>query len=180
MAYAIELLFDNESSEAIRQLWSDLSVTGGSSQMLKSGHPPHISIAGCAEIDFSRVDEIADFCSSNMAPLPIVLSHVAIFPGHEGVFFFGTTPNKQLREFHQKFHTVSEGILGQSVPYYLPDKWVPHCTLAIGLEDDRKVEFFRILRKWDLPRKVHLQQLAIVEHPGGVIKSSFELGGLDV
>ncbi len=37
MAYPIELLFDDEASEAVRKLWNDLSVTGISSHMLNSG-----------------------------------------------------------------------------------------------------------------------------------------------
>ena len=180
MAYAVELLFDEESSKLIRRFWSQLDAEGVSSHMVSSGHPPHISLAGCADLDFAQVSRIEELCRTVNNPGPITLSQISTFPGKEKVFFLGLTPSSELIEFHKNFHKICKDVLKEQNPHYLPASWIPHCTLAVGLDDSQISKFFTLTRGLNLPRRVQLERLAIVEHPGGAIKDSFDLNGFEV
>lgn len=67
--------------------------------------------------------------------LPAVrFSHIGYFPRSK-VLFIGITPTNELMRFHavisNRFDAANEGIS----PYYMPEKWVPHCSIAEGTDE---------------------------------------------
>jgi len=52
----------------------------------------------------------------------------------EGALFLGVTVTADLLAFHAGMHAALAGQPVEHWPYYLPGNWVPHCTLAEGLD----------------------------------------------
>ena len=45
MPYAIEILFDEISDSAVREVWTRLAAVGGGDYMIRNGAAPHVAIA---------------------------------------------------------------------------------------------------------------------------------------
>jgi hypothetical protein len=69
---------------------------------------------------------------------------LATFPGSGGALFLGVLVTADLLAFHADVQAVIAGQLEQW-PYYLPGNWVPHCTLAEGLDKAQAAQAFGLL-----------------------------------
>jgi 2'-5' RNA ligase len=70
------------------------------------------------------------------------------FPGDEGVLFLATTVTADLLAFHAQVHAALANQPIQHWPYYLPGNWVPHCTLAQGLDSTGRATAIELLHNY--------------------------------
>jgi 2'-5' RNA ligase len=130
MPYAVELFFDAATESSIRRLREALSPAGES----QIGRP-HVALGGCRGLrdvaDLTRTLE--SLAGDQAGPLPVSLAHLGVFPGNEGVLFYGVTVTTPLLLLHRRFHAQFTSTAVDWSPFYQPGHWVPHCTLAYGL-----------------------------------------------
>ena len=67
----------------------------------------------------------------------VVRPSVAVCPGRAGVVYLGVTPTRRLLRLHHELHGRLAAVGVESGRHYLPDAWVPHCTLAQGLTPEQ-------------------------------------------
>ena len=103
----------------------------GLAPLLDAGYRPHVSLGVCNRIEPSAFEgELSSFAAS-VAPFPLSLSSVGIFPGVQGVIFLGVTVTEyRLLDVHAAFHKIFKTHAQEQSEYYAVGKWVPHCTLA--------------------------------------------------
>lgn len=144
MPYALELELDAGAGAAIRTLWQTMSAVGVT-WMAESGASPHVSLAIWETIDRPRFDTELSRLAAEIGPIDIAFDGAGSFPG--GTVFLRPTPNPALRELqrhvHARFASLGEG----SWAYYLPESWIPHCTLAMDVPDDRVREALAIAER---------------------------------
>lgn len=145
MAHALEMYFDDQADAAVRRLWRLLADAGLPSLATRTHcrHRPHVSLTVAKSLADT---DLAPLRSVLMAHHPTLHLHVlGTFPGTEGALFLAVTATADLLAFHAAVHAA---LAGQSVEHwlhYMPGKWIPHCTLAEGLDGAQAGQAFELL-----------------------------------
>src|SRR5262249_24240929 len=164
--FAIETVFDPAGEARIRELCARLAQGEIPSLLLTHGYLPHVSLAGCDELDPAAfAAELARFAAAE-APLPVALATLSTFGTDQGVLFLGATKSRALLELHERFWQQLGGLLRQPWPYYRPEQWVPHCTLTWGLDPVQLGAAIPIGVAAKLPIGVTLEGVRLVEPRG--------------
>lgn len=66
---------------------------------------------------------------------------------NSGTLFVVPTQTKQLLDFHNNHHEYFKLYNDEPNSFYLPNKWIPHCTIANRLSQDKLVEAFNYCSK---------------------------------
>ena len=141
-AIAVELYLDPIAAASVHALWEDLSAAGLAASLAGQGSRPHITLAvyDVAEPGLSTLladpaqlePRLAAFAAT-LRPLSINLASLGAFPGPEGVVFLAPKVTRALLTAHARYHLRSADLVPVCWSYYRPRRWVPHCTLAMGL-----------------------------------------------
>lgn len=148
MADALELFFDADTESAVRAMWAGLEARGVRSMAstTHARHRPHVSLLIAERLP-------AAIARRALAPLTAVtdlvlrLGSVAVFPGRAGVVYLAVTPSLRLLHLHRDVHANLAGAGVETWRHYLPDAWVPHCTLAQGLPDEHVTTAVRAVKR---------------------------------
>ncbi len=133
--YAIVLYFDEDTENRISQMIHMLADTGLNGYMLKAGIRPHLTLAlwqSETEPDIAML--IRRFCDE-MGNTVLRFTSLGIFPGNESVLFLAAVKDEALEALHKRLYALIGTDLGLFSPHYLPENWVPHCTLAMKLTE---------------------------------------------
>lgn len=160
MAFALELELDAEAGRVVRGLWHALSEIGVT-WMAESGATPHVSLAIWETIDRPRFEaELAHFAAET-GPVAVTFDGVGTFPG--GAVFLRLAPNTTLAEMQRQVHARFAALGRSPWQYYLPETWVPHCTLAMEFPRERAPDALAIAKRVSLPIAGRLESVGIVE-----------------
>ena len=66
-------------------------------------------------------------------------------------------------ELHTRLHRMPPVVAGTKRDYYLPGRWVPHCTIAEGLEPDDICVTVELARSSGVFREVSIQGIGLVQ-----------------
>jgi 2'-5' RNA ligase len=149
MADALEMYFDDQADAAVRRLWQLLADAGMPSLATRTHrrHRPHVSLAVAESLTAA---DLAPLRSVLIAHRPTLRLYVlGKFPGSEGVLFLGVLVTTELLAFHAEVHAALAGQRLQQWPYYQPGNWVPHCTLAEGMNQAEGATAFGLLHGYE-------------------------------
>lgn len=140
MPYVIELFFDKESEKELRKLWIFLDEQGINIDMLNINSTPHISITAFEDVKPELLKEKMKSFIKDLSSFNIKLENIGTFPNNNGVIFLGVVVTQKLLYIHKKIHDLINEYKNVKAPYYLPEKWIPHCTLGINLSKEEVSE----------------------------------------
>ena len=165
MAYVFELYFDQAGETAVRQLWQSLAEAGVNDYMRTVGSTPHVTLAGFGDEVLDEVDlqAKAESFAAHMQPIPLTLSHLGVFNTDPAVVYAGVTMSFALLDAHRYFHTLLAEVGKRPFAYYLPNTWVPHCTLAERVVPDDVGKVVDHCRQLQLPLSVTAVRLGVVQ-----------------
>jgi hypothetical protein len=135
MAQGIVLLLDDDADAAVRARWRRLAEAGLPSLVTHTHgrHVPHISLVVAELIEVGEWLAVLRGGWFAAPPVSVQLGPVGTFP-EGGWVFLG------VEGLDRSAHARLVASLGDDVSdpweHYLPDLWVPHCTLAGGLDAD--------------------------------------------
>ena len=123
-----------EAQAAATTLWDHLERVYGLSEVRAAVHP-HVSylvgdmIGGAAGVEAlgSRVAAAA----ARIAPFEVELDGLAVFEGPAPTLYLRVVPSALLRRVHAAVLEATRDAFTSIWPYYLPDAWTPHVTLAL-------------------------------------------------
>lgn len=151
MRYAIELYFDKEFEEKILKLPQKLADNNLTTMFLEWKTRPHITLAVFNDIDESRCIELLKDFAEKRTSIPAFLDSVGMFNDTKTIFL-NPTMTKSMYQLHADLHTALSEFDTKGWDWYLPDGWVPHCTVALTSEDEEDV-FYKaselILREFE-------------------------------
>jgi 2'-5' RNA ligase len=148
MALALSLLFDAETTAAVRRLWRALAVAGISSDMLDLGYPPHMTLLVMDDEQLATLLTPALAKLSTLAPSSLRLGGVSTFAQTEVVYLGCDGDETQLRELHRLAAVL---LSEESVrPHYRPRSWTPHVTLQTAGDASRALNLMR--SRWQAGR----------------------------
>lgn len=167
MAQALEFYFDGEADAAVRGLWRRLDKAGVPSLATRTHgrHRPHVTFALASTIPPRTRDALRE--DLRLLSIPnLWLSTLAAFSASEPVLMLAAVVDTELLAVHSAVHDVLAKKVKQPSAYYLPGSWVPHCTLAQGMEPERVAAGFAALYPVE-PIKARVTEIAVVDtHTG--------------
>lgn len=134
MAHAIEMFLDSQADARVRQLWDVLADANLPSLRTRTHrrHRPHVSLTVSESLADADLTALRGTLANRHPTLDLYV--LGTFPGDEGVLFLGVVVTGELLTLHQKVHKSLRDQPVQHWPYFLPDHWIPHCTLAQDLD----------------------------------------------
>lgn len=160
MPYAVELDLDPASGALVRDLWRALASVGAT-WMGESGATPHVSLAIWDRIEPGAFDAEVARLAADTRPMPITFDAIGTFPG--GAVFLRPVADPTLADLQRRCHARLAPFAAEPWSYYLPDAWVPHCTLAMDVAPDRMTETLAVAQRAPLPIVGRLEAVGIVE-----------------
>lgn len=135
MDYAILLSFDPSSDRRLRQMIQALADSSGNETVLLSGLKPHLTLA---EFDTDRYENVVltlnELAEKILSPIPVKLASAGFFPNNLSVLYLAPIVDEHLLDLHRLVNNALEPLCTAFSPLYREENWVPHCTLALDLD----------------------------------------------
>lgn len=136
--YAVIATFNEEATKRVKEIWGNLELF---TAVDLEGLEPHITLADYYHLDEAAYLQKLEKFTKRSNSFSIVFSSIGTFPSN-GTVFLAPVVTKELQEVHRSFHEYFEEFLDYEQSYYVPDKWVPHCTIANRLDEHK---FLRVI-----------------------------------
>lgn len=164
---ALVSLLSHDRAEEIRSIWWELeSRFGITSRYVK----PFIHFSYHVVADEYDIDHLAptlDELSAKRAPFRVPTTGTGAFTGSQSVIFIGVTRTPELDALHQTLWDTCTPGFGVGLPYYSPEAWSPHITLAQGTRAGEQLpEILKFLEERDLTWDIEVDNLAVIEDGG--------------
>ena len=136
MPFAISITANNPSAAHIQRLWRRASAFEDTSSMAALNYPPHITFAIYDDIQADRLCQALEHVFSGRPALRLLIDRIGFFEDPAFLLWAAPTETADLLTLHSAIHDQIERFLCR--PHYRPGTWVPHCTLAMEVRDDRR------------------------------------------
>ncbi|PFV81617.1 hypothetical protein COL05_13780 [Bacillus sp. AFS059628] len=146
--YAIIATFDRVFSNKIIELQNEITNIIGTNQL--AGVEPHITLADYNELDVhSYTEQLEKFAAVQENIAEVTFPSVGTFPTN-GTIFLASTVTDELLKLHYSYHDYFKNFHDNLNSYYVPGKWVPHCTIANKLHANQFLSVMEyIYQKFD-------------------------------
>jgi len=141
MKYAVELYYDKKTEKKLLDMAQRVADEKISTKFLEWKTRPHLTLA-C----FNDVDEeccfkkLKDFAESHKI-MPAYIGSIGMFNDTKTIFV-SPIMNSSMYQFQRELHENLKDFDTKGCEWYCPDRWVPHCTIALT-GDDGEEAFYR-------------------------------------
>nr|WP_308629148.1 2'-5' RNA ligase family protein [uncultured Eisenbergiella sp.] len=140
MQYAIEMYFDTATEKAIYNVANKIAERGISSKFMDWKTRPHVTLACFNDVDEDRCQKLLKDFAITHGKKPAYLGSVGMFNDTKTIFLspiMTKTMYDLQRELQERMNVFDTA----GWEWYLPDRWVPHCTVALTGEDPEEAFF---------------------------------------
>lgn len=158
--YAVVLYFDSDSSALIKNIIRQFSETSGNKYMLDVGIPPHVSL-GCFEGESEeKIISVFDDFAENAAGGDVTFEKADGFKPK--VIFLSPIKNKYLTDLNETAHKMFlEDFKASEAGNYLPERWVPHCSLCVRLNEEQYEKTFIQTGNISFPIRAYTEKIVL-------------------
>ncbi len=115
----------------VQEIWQYLQEKHGLKGVLRTPIP-HFSWQGAQNYNPEGARLTLAAIALATKPFSIQTSGIGLFTGDQPVMFIQVIKSPQLLRLHQQVWAATRLIGQEFNPYYAPDRWQPHITLALG------------------------------------------------
>ena len=170
MGYSVELYFDRVSERIIESHLNINKDKSISNVDLGLNFKPHISIAVYKD-SLSAQKLMEKLTSFRVDRFKLMLTYVGFFCSDYNTIFLCPTITQRLLRLHDHFHSEFIDFKDDLIDYYLPNNWIPHCTIS---EETNNEDFFKNIRSIKekfKPIEIEIDRIAFVKfRPKEIIK----------
>ena len=177
MAIAVSAWFDSPTEDSVRGIWSQLASRGISSLLHDGPYRPHVTLGIYEELHVPEFSKALREAVIDVEPFECQMPLIGLFPNKPVVGFLGVTQTAGLNHLHQNVHQLMARFGTSPRPYYLPDNWNPHCSLAPDLSSESLGDFLQVAKELKLPLKASINRIGIIDTPAEMELESIKLGG---
>lgn len=163
MAFAVVLYFEEKNEREFLRIWNTLASEGLSTDLVKAEIRPHITLGIFDELNCQPCESQLAKVAAQTRPIEFQITYLGMFTHPEPVVFAAPTITAELIAFHQKLHEILADESKNPWEMYLPGKWVPHCTLALGFEIGQLEKVFKKCLELKLPMQIKTNQVGVVD-----------------
>jgi 2'-5' RNA ligase len=125
----VTLLFEPDAEERVRRHQTRVASLLGVEPL---EYRPHVTLTG-HRMEPQRLGTVMADVAGGIPPFPLRLHHVGVFPENRVVFLAPRVTGRLLR-----LRAALLARLGPPAnPFFAPDQWSPHCTIAASLPAER-------------------------------------------
>ena len=159
----------------LQEVWTTVSGSRPTIPLL----PPHLSYHVADRYDLDRLLPRIRAIAAAAPPLTVRAEGVGLFTGDYPVIFLPVIRDARLSELHTALWQVAEAVAEGSSPYYHPDSWTPHITLAAGtMTADDIAEVMRVMAGHTLSFRFRLDSIACISDDERLPEHTARLGGV--
>ena len=140
MQYAIELYFDPATEQQLYTLAKRVADEKLSTKFLDWKSRPHLTLASFNDVDEEACIQRLNQFAHTHGTLPAYIGSVGMFTDTKAIYA-SPIMNESMYQFQRELHACMEGFDTKGWEWYLPNRWMPHCTLAITRDDPDEVFF---------------------------------------
>lgn len=130
--------------------------------MKTKGKRSHITIADYGNLDIKNFIKLAEKYYDDKFIVELTLSVLGTFINTR-TLSPAPTSSTDLLKFHQSHHNHFGAFNEDEGTFYLPNKWSPHCTIAIRLDEDTMIQTFSYIKTNIDKISCRLDTLALIE-----------------
>jgi 2'-5' RNA ligase len=165
MAYAVEMLFDDDTNAIIMEMWQELKNSKISSYMIRSKSKPHITLSIFDSVDLNELNQRVEKFSEITSACPIKFDSIGVFPDDTGVVYLQPVVSPELLNIHRSFNLMTNEFDEFKWTHYLPGNWVPHCSMALNITKEKVLQAVSCLLEKFSPFEAQIQSLAVIRFP---------------
>lgn len=175
MPYAVVLYLDSKDAKPLRQTISLLAQKNIAPYMQDSSIPPHVTLAIYDELKCQTCEQKISALARKVSGFDLFFSFIGLFQTDEPVVFIAPTVTDQLLSIHHILHETLKDDAKDPWEYYLPGRWVPHCSLAVEFPPQNTMEAIQICRQLSLPLSIRVASLGVVQFQPAVPLYHYDL-----
>jgi 2'-5' RNA ligase len=158
--YAIVLYFHKDASRVLAQGIQKAADLTGSRYMVDVDIPPHVSLGCFLADEADGILQLAEKAAADLSSFSLTFDRVNGFAPR--VLFASPVKDAPLTRANEQIHQLfSEHFPPADNAYYTPEKWVPHCALALRLDETQYEKGMAIQTLMPLPLTAQAQKLAV-------------------
>lgn len=161
MGYSVSLWFDEDAEARVRHIWQGLAdvdvgtFTGGPIR-------PHVTLAHALELE---VDPFVTALEGRLESYPAFdLTFSGLFV-ESGILYLSVVMTEPLWTLHREVYELALAHGGRSRPHYRPERWTPHCTLALNLTPEAMLNAVAACQKLPFPLTVSATRVGVTKNP---------------
>lgn len=162
--YAIEIFFNDEFDNYVRELWKRCDDNKLSSFMNEvQGTEPHIALAVYENVDQEKLEEkFKQFIQQNICEFELRFDAVAVFPVTM-VTYLQPNATREFMDLMIKIHDFFQEFENHCIPFYSLGRWFPHTSIGknSSLEEGKKTVNY-IIEQFN-PQVARAARLVLVE-----------------
>lgn len=140
MKYAIELYFDKKAEEKVYSLANKIADAQISTKYLDWKTRPHITLACFNDVDEKLcISKLQEFAQNHQKMLA-GLASVGMFVDTKTIYL-APIMTSDMYQFQRELHEDLCDFDTQGHEWYIPNRWVPHCAIALTKEDEEEAFF---------------------------------------
>ena len=161
MPYSVELYFDLKSEKKIKSYLSLIHEQGISNVLYDLNSRPHVSLA--VYKDDLRFDLLIERLKRfEIESFNMHFENIAFFCSDENVAYLNPKITKNMLELHSVFHEQTSDFVVNEFEYYLPENWIPHCSIVIESGDKDFMKSLMLMKKHFKPLTVSVKSIALI------------------
>ena len=164
---ALVTVLDHDHADDVRAMWAEVEETFGVAVQYAKPFTHFSYHVAADEYDLDRVGPVLDEIATKHPPFTVRTTGLGVFTGSEPVIYVSVERSEELDHLHHDLWESCTPRFGIGLPYYAPDAWVPHVTLAQGARTrSRLPEITSALEARDLEWELAVDNLAVIEDGG--------------
>ncbi len=135
MKYAVELYFDKNIENKLNNLAQRVADMKISTKFLEWKTRPHLTLACFNDVDEACCIEKLKSFAANHKIMPAYIGSIGMFSDTKTIFV-SPVMNAGMYQFQRELHESLKDFDTNGWEWYCPDRWVPHCTIALTGDDE--------------------------------------------
>ncbi len=161
--FAIIAVFDQETEIQILKFWTSLKMAKLDDSMIQiPGNRPHISLGLFQGVERTVfLDAFRKFLET-VDSFSIQFDSVGVFPTTNTVFLT-PLPSKNFLQVHENLYRSLQDFSDKGDKHYKKEQWMPHCSLAISVSDQKIMDVFENAIQGFQPISGTVERIALIE-----------------
>jgi 2'-5' RNA ligase len=160
--HGIVSLLDSKHYELVKIIWQKLERNCGLHGM-GTNPLPHFSWQAAENYPEPATETAIKSIAGRLRPFKVQVAGLGIFTGQKPVLYLALVKTEELAQVHKYIWQQVSKIATAPVPYYSPQNWVPHITLAWGdAQADSLACAIQMLASQPLDWQLEVNNLSIV------------------
>lgn len=166
---AIVSLLEESAHRQVEAIWNVLELECGLAGIKVTPYP-HFSWQVVEDYPLEPLKAFLKQLASGLHPIQVTCTGLGIFTGPEPVIYIPVVKTDKLLRFHHLIWKNTFHLAVGPSPYYAPETWIPHITLAHSDVDSEKLACaLKALAAQPLNWDLIIDNLALVSQSGGEV-----------